>query len=50
MAQILRVSRKVAYMLVNQPGFPAIRVGEKRIVVPRDKFKEWMDNQAEESL
>ena len=42
---ILGVSRTVAYKLVNSKGFPAIRVGEKRIVIPRDKFIEWMYKQ-----
>ncbi len=45
-AKFLGVSRSVAYKLVRQPGFPSIRVGEKRIVIPRDKFKEWIDEQA----
>ena len=49
-AKFLGVSRTVAYKLVRQPGFPSIRVGEKRIVIPRDKFKEWLDEQAEETL
>jgi excisionase family DNA binding protein len=44
-ANFLGVSRTVAYKLVRQPGFPSIRVGEKRIVIPRDKFKEWIDDQ-----
>ena len=46
-AEILGISRKVAYDLTRQKGFPAIRVG-KRIVVPRDKFLLWYDRKAEE--
>jgi excisionase family DNA binding protein len=49
-AKYLGVSRSVAYKLVRQPGFPSIRVGEKRIVIPRDKFKEWIEKQVEKSL
>ena len=49
-AKFFGISRSVAYKLVRQPGFPSIRVGEKRIVIPRDKFKEWLDEQAEETL
>jgi excisionase family DNA binding protein len=49
-AKYLGVSRTVAYKLVRQPGFPSIRVGEKRIVIPRDKFKEWIEKQVEKSL
>ena len=44
-ANILRISKKVAYKLVNQKDFPSIRVGEKRIVIPKSKFIEWMDKQ-----
>ena len=44
-AKFLGVSRTVAYKLVRQPGFPSIRVGEKRIVIPKSKFIEWMDKQ-----
>jgi excisionase family DNA binding protein len=44
-ANILRISKKVAYNLVNQKDFPSIRVGEKRIVIPKSKLIEWMDKQ-----
>jgi excisionase family DNA binding protein len=49
-AQILRVSRKVAYKIIHQKDFPSIRVGEKRIVIPRDKFIEWMNRQTDKPL
>ena len=48
-AQVFRVSRSVAYRIVKQKGFPSIRVGEKRIVIPKDKFIEWMDEQSDKS-
>jgi len=47
---LLGISRQSAYLLVKRKGFPAIRVGEKRIVIPRDKFIEWMDKQLDKSI
>jgi hypothetical protein len=29
---------------MHSEGFPLIRIG-KRMIVPRDKFLEWVDNQ-----
>ena len=49
-ARTLGVSRGTALNLTREPGFPAIRVGPKRIVIPRDKFIAWIDNQSETSL
>ena len=49
-ARVLGVSRGTALSLTKQPGFPAIRVGPKRIVIPRDKFVDWIDNQSERPL
>ncbi len=45
-AAVLGVSKKVAYDLARQDGFPAVRVGEKRIIVPRDLLRQWLENQA----
>ena len=39
----LGVSLPVAYSLVKSRGFPTIRVG-RRILIPRDEFKEWLKN------
>ena len=33
--EALGVSRATAYMLANTGGIPAIRIGERRLVVPR---------------
>lgn len=49
-AKTLGVSRKVAYRLTRQKGFPSIRVGQKRICVPRDRFIEWINRCADEPL
>ncbi len=44
--KVLGISRAGAYELVRSTGFPHIRIGN-RIVVPRDKFIEWIDAQTE---
>ena len=43
-AAILGISRAGAYTLMRSKGFPTIFIG-KRMVVYRDKFIQWMDEQ-----
>ena len=43
-AQTLGVGRDTAYELMNEKDFPAIRVGS-RIVVPKDKVRQWVEQQ-----
>lgn len=45
LAEELRISLPVAYQLVNRADFPAIRISEKRIIVPRDGLVVWMRKQ-----
>ena len=40
----MRISRAEAYEQMHSEGFPLIRIG-KRMIIPRDKFLEWVDNQ-----
>ena len=42
MAAALGISRAGAYELVHSEGFPALKIGS-RIVVPKDKLREWID-------
>ena len=44
LAAVLGISRANAYTLMRAKGFPTIFIG-KRMIVPRDKFIEWMDLQ-----
>ena len=44
LAAVLGISRAGAYTLMRSKGFPTIHIG-KRMVVYRDKFIEWMDEQ-----
>lgn len=41
-AQTLGISRASAYELMNMKSFPALRIGS-RIVVPKEKFREWVE-------
>ena len=43
-AAVLGISRANAYTLMRSKGFPTLFIG-KRMIVPRDKFIEWMDMQ-----
>lgn len=47
-APVLRISMSKIYDLARTESFPAVRIG-KRVVIPRDKLIEWMNNQAEVS-
>lgn len=47
MAQMLGVSRPVAYQLAHREGFPAVRISDRRIVIPVESLKHWIAAQAE---
>ena len=40
-AKLLGVAPSMAYELMQEPGFPRLRIGN-RIVVPRDDFRAWV--------
>ena len=44
MAALLGVSRTSAYELVKEKGFPKLNVVHGRIIIPRDRFFEWLDS------
>jgi Prophage CP4-57 regulatory protein (AlpA). len=41
-AKVLGVSSSSAYELMHEPGFPVLRIGS-RMVVPKDKFMQWVE-------
>ena len=47
-AAVLRISKSKVYELAQSESFPAIRIG-KRVIIPRDKLIQWMNDQAEVS-
>ena len=42
---ILKLSRAGVYTLIHREDFPTIRIG-KRMLVPEDKFIQWLDEQS----
>ncbi|MBQ2709169.1 MAG: helix-turn-helix domain-containing protein [Clostridia bacterium] len=42
LSNALGISRSSAYELMRKEGFPALW-SEGRVVVPRDKFQEWVE-------
>lgn len=44
MAKIVGVSRPTAYELIHKEGFPTVRIG-RRIVIPLDSLKRWLEEQ-----
>jgi len=47
MAKSLGISRPVAYELTRREGFPAIRISERRIIIPIDSLKQWLSENCE---
>ena len=45
-SQVLGVSISTTYELMNEPGFPVLRVGS-RMVVPKEKFVEWASGRSQ---
>ena len=43
-AKVLGVSISSAYELMHEEGFPSVRIGS-RLVVPKEKFQQWVDRQ-----
>jgi excisionase family DNA binding protein len=46
LAKSLGISKPVAYELIERDGFPAIKVSERRIIIPVDALKRWLNEQA----
>ena len=44
-AQVLGVSISTAYEVMHEPSFPTLRVGS-RMVVPKEKFMQWVEAQS----
>lgn len=42
---VLGISLTSAYELIHEKDFPSMKVGS-RIIVPKDKFKEWIDKKS----
>lgn len=40
--KILGIGRNSAYELIYQKNFPVLRLGERKIRIPKDKLLEWI--------
>ena len=45
-AKLLGVSPSTGYELMHEKGFPVLRIGS-RMVVPKEKFQEWVEANVE---
>lgn len=45
-AEVLGISKNCAYTLMHSKGFPTLRIG-RRMVVPKDKLLQWMEEQVD---
>lgn len=48
MAMVLRIGRNAAYKLVYRKNFPMLRLGPKKIRIPKDKLIEWVKSNLKE--
>ena len=46
LAEVLGIGKNAAYDLVASKGFPAIRINERRIIIPREGLYVWLMGQA----
>ena len=44
--KVLGVSSTTAYEVMHREDFPSIRIGN-RLIVPKEKFREWANSQTE---
>ena len=47
LADLLGVSDSSVYELIQEDGFPSLRVG-KRIVIPKEELREWISTRTKE--
>ena len=45
-AELLGVSSTSGYALMREKNFPVLKIGN-RLVVPKENFKEWVENRIE---
>lgn len=46
LAQELGISKPLAYELAKREGFPSIRISERRILIPLDALRAWLNANA----
>ncbi|MEA5009148.1 helix-turn-helix domain-containing protein [Clostridium tyrobutyricum] len=46
-AEVLRLGRNSVYELISDKDLPVVRVGSRRIMIPKDEFIQWIKNDRE---
>ena len=46
LAKELGISKPIAYELIKRDGFPSIRVSERRIIIPVEALRAWLNTNA----
>ena len=46
LARYLHIGQNVAYKLVKQEGFPAIRISARKIIIPVKQLEAWLEQNA----
>lgn len=46
MAEMLGISRSVAYQLTKHGDFPVVRVSERRLIIPVKSLEKWLEEKA----
>ena len=46
LAKELGISKPIAYELIKREGFPSIRISERRIIIPVDALRSWLNANA----
>ena len=47
LAKTLGISKPVAYELIKRADFPSVRLSERRIIIPVEPLKRWLEQQTE---
>ncbi|MBR9648181.1 helix-turn-helix domain-containing protein [Clostridium tyrobutyricum] len=46
-AEVLRLGRNSVYELISDKDLPVVRVGSRRIMIPKDEFIQWIKKDRE---
>jgi excisionase family DNA binding protein len=44
LSELLGISEPSAYNLIKLPGFPAVRLSPRRVVIPLDALNRWLND------
>jgi hypothetical protein len=50
LGQALGVSRATAYKMINEPGFPCLRVSQRKLIIPKDRLIKYLETKADQPL